>query len=603
MAFLFTVTFGFCQQDTALKHKADKLMITNQAAALNVYKQYLDKAFGSKPDYINMLAVYDSAYVASVLTKKYIDAEKYVTQSFELARKLNFTTEVYERLLRIIEFYMLAQQNDWPLQHTVANKNIRGLIFPIKNVKYISKDSALLTVRAGSIEGLYAGLDVQGVGTKLSFLTRDRSSNILGVGKIIKVTENSATALLRQSYTTDSSDNIYPKDVIFCNVNAVNKSDLGDYQFLADNDIAFQNNSREQPYHIRQLAFYNIPGQQKLLDTFFLNSVKEVAEMLQADTTLTNSYIQKMPSGFFKNMSLTEAMLKTGVPHIRAFLKFVKQFPGKYMVQKFKFSEVYATWLINSSPLDEYGLLELLKEYKGASFYKECLVTYDSSLTKGKQWLGWKDDFLDSLDNGIFPQQTWEVLQNTAAYYHTPWMLAWNKLLAGRVAAFNKNAAAATTLITEAKKQFEDLKMNNEALFAANTLIQVNNQRVATIALQTNHSLPFSVVYSPDGKYFASYSDDYSIKLWDAKLVKQIQTITAHVNNINQVTFSANSKYLISASDDEYIRVWDTRSMRLYKEINAHYRVKYAVLNKTGDRIIAAGSDSSIHVYNFENGI
>ena len=181
-------------------------------------------------------------------------------------------------------------------------------------------------------------------------------------------------------------------------------------------------------------------------------------------------------------------------------------------------------------------------------------------------------------------------------------MLAWNKLLSGRIAAFNKRSDEATQLITEAKKQFEELKMNNEVQFAANTLTQVNNQRVARIALQTNHSLPFSVVYSPDGKYFASYSDDYTIKLWDAKLVRQIQTITAHVNNINQVTFSANSKYLISASDDEYIRIWDTRSMRLYKEINTHYRVKYAVLNRTGDKIIAAGSDSSIHVYNFENG-
>jgi len=603
MAFIFIARFGFCQQDSALKHRADKLMSSYMPEAINLYTQYINKSLALKnPFYKDIFQAYDSAYTASALTKKYIDAEKFITQSFLLARRLNFTTEIYNRLAQVTNFYMLAQQNDWPLQHTVTRGNIRGLIFPIRSVKYISKDSAILTVRAGSVEGLYAGLEVQGLGTKLPFLSNDRSSNVLGRGKITKVTENSATVLFRQSYTTDSSDNIYPKDIIFCDVNAVYKNDLGDYQFLADNDIAFLDNFKEQPYHIRQLAFYNIPGQQKLLDTFFLNSVKEVAEMLQGDTALANSYVQNMPSGFFKNMSLTQAMIKTGIPHIRAFLKFIKQFPGKYMGQKYKFSEVYATWLYNASPLDEYGLLELLKEYKGTPFYNECLVTYDSSLTKGRQWLGWKDDFLDSLDNGIFPQQTWEVLQNTGAYYHTPWMAAWNKLLEGRVAAFNKKGADATTFITEAKKQFEDLQMKNEALFAANTLIQVNNQRVATIALQTNHSLPFSVTYSPDGKYFASYSDDYTIKLWDAKLVRQIQTITAHVNNINQVTFSANSKYLISASDDEYIRVWDTRSMRLFKEINAHYRVKYAALNKTGDKIIAAGSDSSIHVYNFENG-
>ena len=603
MAFIFTAGYGYCQQDSALKHRADKLMNGHMPEAINLYRQYISKSLSIKsPDYKEIFYAYDSAYTASVLSQKYIDAENFITQSFKLARRYDLTEEIYGRLVAVTGFYQLAQLNNWPLQHSVSNKNIRSLIFPVSSVKYISKDSAILTVTAGSVEGLYAGLEVQCLGTKLPFLKDDRSSNVLGGGKITNVTENSATVLFRQTYTTDSSDNIYPNDVIFCDVNEVYKNDLGDYQVLADKDISFLNNYREQPYHIRQLAYCDIPGQQNLLDTFFLNAVKEIAEMLQGNIALENTFTKNIPSGFFKSMSLTQALLKTNIPHLRAFLKFVKLYPGKYIGQKFKFSEVYATWVINGTPLDDYGLLELLKEYKGTPFYNECLIAYEGSIVKDKQWLGWKDELLDSLDNGAFPQQNWDVLQNTATYYHTTWMLAWNKLLSGRIAAFNKKTADATLLITEAKKQFEELKMNNEVQFAANTLTQVNNQRVAKIALQTNHSLPFSVAYSPDGKYFASYSDDYTIKLWDAKLVRQIQTITAHVNSINQVTFSANSKYLISASDDEFIRIWDTRSMRLYKEINTHYRVKYAVLNRTGDKIIAAGSDSCIHVYNFENG-
>ena len=403
LALIFTVSLAFCQQDTALKRRADRLMRTNLTEAKNLYTQFIGKSLASKnPLYKDIFEAYDSAYTASVLTQKYSDAEKFITQSFELARKLNITDELYGRMVAVTGFYQLALKNNWPLEHTVAKRNIRSLIFPVTSVKYISKDSAILTVRAGSVEGLYAGLEVQGLGTKLPFLQNDRSSNVLGRGKITKVTENSATVLFRQSYTTDSSDNIYPKDVIFCDVNAVYKKDLGDYQFLADNDIAFLNNYREQAYHIRQLAFYDIPAQQKLLDTFFLTSVKEIAEMLRDNKKLADSYIKDMPTGFFKNLSLGDAMAKTTIPHIHAFLKFIKQYPGKYDGQKFKFSEVYATWLINSSLLDEYGLLELLKEYNGTSFYNECLVAYDSSIVQGKQWLGWKDDFLDSLDNGMF---------------------------------------------------------------------------------------------------------------------------------------------------------------------------------------------------------
>ena len=602
LACFFATGAAYCQQDTALKHRADRTMIHDMEGSLRLYKQYIDNVSRSKPSFnLDILDVYDSAFMAAILTRNYPDAEKMVTAAFEYSRKFHLTG-VYDRLLAVTDFYTLAQKNNWPLLHPVSRGNSRSLIFPVTAVQYISLDTAIVTVSGGSVEGLYAGLEVQGLGTKLPFLGIDRSSTVLGRGKVIKVTENTATILFRQSYTTDSTDNIYPKDVIYCETNAVEKRALGDYQFLADKDIAFLSNYKEPPYHLRQLAFYDIPGEEHLLDSLYLNTVKEIAEMLQADKKLSETYVKNMPTGFFKNLTLGEAMEKTTVPHIRAFLKYVKQYPGKYYGQRFKFSEVYATWLINSSPLDEEGLLELLEEYNGTPFYKECLVAYDSTITNGKQWLSWKDNFLDSLDNGVVPQKAWEILQNTGAYYHATWMTAWNKLLEGRVAAFYKKKADAIALIREAKKEFEELKMNNEALFAENTLVQVNNQRVAKIALQTNHTLPFSVVYSPDGKYFATYGEDFAIKLWDAKLVRQIETITAHVNSINQVTFSANSRFFLSASSDGYIRIWDTRSLRLYKEINTPYRVKYAALNKTGDKIIAAGSDSSIHIYNFETG-
>jgi hypothetical protein len=100
MVFIFTAGFGYCQQDSTLKHRADKLMSINMPEAINLYRQYISKSLLSKkPEYKQIFYAYDSAYTASVLTQKYSDAEKFITQSFELARKLNI-----EDLLPLLDF-------------------------------------------------------------------------------------------------------------------------------------------------------------------------------------------------------------------------------------------------------------------------------------------------------------------------------------------------------------------------------------------------------------------------------------------------------------------------------------------------------------------
>lgn len=597
--FFFFLHSLFAQQDSLLKRKADSLLAINPAEALAQYQLYLTKSLKkSSTFYLDIFAAYDSAYKGAIAIKNYAAAEKFVTQVFEFAREKKNNIAIAERLPAIVSFYQQAQKNNWQLSHEIKIGNLRSILLEVSDVKYLSKDSAVLTISGGSVEGLYKGLAVEGIGTKLPFLNVDRSDNILGRGVIIDVTFNSARVAFRQSYKQDSSDNIYPKDLIQFEAASVLKKDLGDYQVLVDDNIKLTDNYKAQPYGLRQLAFYNIPNHQTLIDSFYLYSVSEITDIIKDDTLGQN---QRIKGGFYKGSLLSEAMNKTDLPHIRAFLKFIKQYPGKYVGQRFRFSEVYATWLINDSPLDDQALMELLTEYYGTPFYNECLKVYAEKINSN-EWLRWKDNFIDSLDNDVFLKQPWDILQNTAAYFNNPVMHAWNKLLTGRIAAYNKNPAAASINIKEAKGDFEKLKLSNEALFAENTLTQVNNQRVAKVALQTNHTLPFSVSYSPDGKYFATYGEDYTIKLWDAKLVRQIEAISAHLNTINQVIFTPNSRFFISASDDGFIRVWTTRSMRLYKEINTNYRVKYATLNKTGDKIITAGSDSSIHVYNFESG-
>ena len=59
----------------------------------------------------------------------------------------------------------------------------------------------------------------------------------------------------------------------------------------------------------------------------------------------------KLDSGAFKGYNMWEAMLMTTVDDVKAYLRFVANFPGKYMGRDFRVDETYATWVINYTPL------------------------------------------------------------------------------------------------------------------------------------------------------------------------------------------------------------------------------------------------------------
>ena len=64
------------------------------------------------------------------------------------------------------------------------------------------------------------------------------------------------------------------------------------------------------------------------------------------------------------------------------------------------------------------------------------------------------------------------------------------------------------------------------------------------------------IKYSPDGNLIASASWDKTIKLWDAKTGKLVDTLTAK-DAVNSITFSPDGRTLVSGSEDKTIKIWD----------------------------------------------
>lgn len=112
-----------------------------------------------------------------------------------------------------------------------------------------------------------------------------------------------------------------------------------------------------------------------------------------------------------------------------------------------------------------------------------------------------------------------------------------------------------------------------------------------------------SVTFSPDGKIFASASEDKTVKLWNARPATLISTLTGHTGRIWSVSFHPNGKILASGSEDGTVKLWDVTHSTLIKTIKAHDSwVRTVSFSPDGQILASCSSDGTIKLWNIANG-
>ncbi|MCK5077912.1 MAG: WD40 repeat domain-containing protein, partial [Calditrichia bacterium] len=115
-----------------------------------------------------------------------------------------------------------------------------------------------------------------------------------------------------------------------------------------------------------------------------------------------------------------------------------------------------------------------------------------------------------------------------------------------------------------------------------------------------------SVAFSPDNRYAASGSRDFTIKLWDVKTGMEIQTLEGHSKYVQSIAFSPDGKYLLSGASDNSLRVWDINTgeeIRSFDMKFARNDCPYSItFSPNGKYVLSSGTFGPVILWDFITG-
>lgn len=109
--------------------------------------------------------------------------------------------------------------------------------------------------------------------------------------------------------------------------------------------------------------------------------------------------------------------------------------------------------------------------------------------------------------------------------------------------------------------------------------------------------------FSTDGSYFATTSQDSSVRIWETKSAKEKTTLQGHTDMIIYANFSPDGRKIVTVSEDNIAKVWKIETGKEVLTLPCHTnRVRYAGLSPSGSQLVITCDDGTARVWNVDRG-
>lgn len=493
----------------------------------------------------------------------------------------------------------IARQNlsfNYPI---VSEKEKSQVAFPVLQIE-ATGDSLLLTIGAGRYDGVVDSS--QEVEIYTHYLNKDTTHHngihFIAYGKITDLNNNQVKVMVPKTTIP-----VAKNDIAYLNtqVPAIWRNLAMREQLI--NGIYFNNNYKEPIYSYRYYYYYADSSNEAQAFKLMQESVKEAAEMFAEDTLTNVQFAQKIEQGIFKDKNIISGMLQSKPQHLQMFLHYVLQYYGKYVNNHFRFSEVYATWLLNHSPLVQNDVMDYLYPLADSS---KLLSTETQKLLQQIQEDNLPDKWLDagmqqvSLENLEDAQRTARLIKTAYTLLNDNYNSGWATYLQANIEKKKNQTGTAYRLLATALQQFEKSQNKEGIHWANNTRQQWQEGALIKTGIQNGNLFGFQLAQSYNPRFFATGGADNMVKIWDRNLGKEIRTLNHHSDEINALQYSPNGRYLASAGQDKKINIYNAYNYGLIYSLQTQQPVRAMQFSPDGKLLAIACTDSIVRLLDYK---
>lgn len=330
-------------------------------------------------------------------------------------------------------------------------------------------------------------------------------------------------------------------------------------------------------------------------------SLHEIYDLFSDDTSGEYDVLHEpMVRGLYRGRSVMDVFENITDHDIDQFQRFVIDYSVKYMGLSWRFSETYATWLINNAPVSDAHFSDLLiamRPEERQVTMRKYQTDQDSALIQYwiEQQLNMvsKNDFKKAIDYG-------DLITSHGLAYQIDRFIYYGKRHNAAILTDQNQLQKAQQLMLECSAYYKRIGDKDEYDFCERQLAFIRESTV-DLVVQSGHGMPFMLEVHTNGQFYYTGGWDGMIKKYEVNTNLIIRSSLVTKGMINHMEMSKSGRYLIVASDDGEVLVLDPVDLSTIHRIVHPNGVESATIDPT-DRLIAyCGYGSTAYVQDWKS--